>query len=153
MKKTLITIIGLAVFTSVKAQQQAPRSPNDTSGIILKPKPDTSSVDQPPVFSVVEHEPKFPGGIKKFYKFLQNNLRYPAEAFKKNIQGNVFITFIVEKDGSLTDIKVVHGIGGGCDEEAVRVMKMSPKWIPGTQNSHTVRVFYTTSISFTLQSR
>jgi len=77
----------------------------------------------------------------------------PWEALKKNIQGKVFITFVVEKDGSLTDIKIVRGIGGGCDEEAVRVMKMSPKWNPGTQNNHTVRVFYTTPISFTLQSR
>ena len=104
-------------------------------------------------FFVVVHEPEFPGGTKKFYKFLQNNIRYQAVAHEKRIQGKVFITFVVEKDGSLTDIKVVHGIGGGCDEESVRVMKMSPKWNPGTQNNHTVRVFYAVPISFTLQSR
>lgn len=143
--------MGLVAFTAVKAQQSAPKS-GDTNAEI-KIDPDTSSTRKSPIFTAVEHEPEFPGGMQKFSKFLQNSIRYPAEAHDKNIQGKVFITFVVEKDGSLTDIKVVRGIGGGCDEEAVRVMKLSPKWNPGTQNSHTVRVFYTIPLSFTQTSR
>lgn len=152
MKKTLITVIGLVAFTAVKAQQSAPKSGDPNSEIKID-APVTSSEGKSPIFTAVEHEPEFPGGMEKFYKFLQYNIRYPAEAHDKNIQGKVFITFVVEKDGSLTDIKVVRGIGGGCDEEAVRVMKMSPKWNPGTQNNKTVRVFYTMPLSFTLASR
>lgn len=102
------------------------------------------------IFTAVEQEPTFAGGIEAFYKFLQNNIRYPTKAFENKIQGKVFISFVVERDGSLTDIKVVRGIGGGCDEEAKRVISISPKWKPGIQNSKPVRVQYTMPISFTL---
>jgi len=105
------------------------------------------------IFTAVEAEPSFPGGIEMFYRFLQYNIRYPAKAFEDKIQGKVFISFVVEKDGSLTDIKVLRGIGGGCDEEAVRVMKTSPKWRPGIQNGRPVRVQYTMPISFTAIKR
>jgi len=104
------------------------------------------------IFAAVEKEPEFAGGIEKFYAYLQKNIHYPAVAKENNVQGKVFVTFVVEKDGSLTDIKTVRGIGSGCDEEAVRVLKNSPRWKPGIQNGRQVRVQYTMPISFTLQS-
>lgn len=105
------------------------------------------------IFSAVDQAPSFPDDMGKFYKFLQNNVRYPADAAMKNVQGKVFLTFVVEKDGSLTDIRVLRGIGSGCDEEAVRVLKLSPKWNPGMQNNRPVRVQYTMPISFALEKR
>ncbi|HVV55611.1 MAG TPA: TonB family protein [Mucilaginibacter sp.] len=104
------------------------------------------------IFTSVEKEPEFAGGIEKFYAYLQKNMHYPAIARENNVQGKVYVTFVVEKDGSLTDIKVLRGIGSGCDEEAVRVLKNSPKWTPGIQNGRSVRVQYTMPISFILQS-
>jgi protein TonB len=103
------------------------------------------------IFTNVEVLPTFPGGIEQFGKFLSKNLRYPPVARDAGIQGRVFCQFVVEKDGSLTDIKVVRGIGGGCDEEAVRVLKNSPRWNPGVQNGRNVRVSYTIPIFFQLQ--
>ncbi|HTN21998.1 MAG TPA: TonB family protein [Pelobium sp.] len=103
------------------------------------------------VFTNVEVLPSFPGGIQAFRKFLAENLRYPKVAHDANIQGRVFCQFVVEKDGSLSNIKVVRGIGGGCDEEAVRVLAISPKWNPGMQNGRIVRVSYTIPIFFQLK--
>lgn len=104
------------------------------------------------IFAAVEKEPAFPGGIDKFYAYLQKNVKYPAVAKENNVQGKVFVTFVVEKDGSLTDLKIARGIGSGCDEEAIRVLKASPHWTPGIQNGTKVRVQYTISVNFTLQT-
>jgi len=95
-------------------------------------------------------EPMFKGGIDAFYKFLQANVRYPKEAKKHNIQGKVILTFVVNKDGTLSDIKVIKGIGGGCDEESIRVLQQSPQWEPGVQFGLPVRVHYSMPLSFTL---
>ncbi|MBV8390031.1 MAG: energy transducer TonB [Mucilaginibacter sp.] len=102
------------------------------------------------IFTAVEQEPTFPGGIEKFYNFLQSNIRYPVAAFKNKVQGRVFISFIVERDGSLSDVRVVRGIGSGCDEEAARVISISPRWKSGIQNGRPVRVAYTIPVSFDL---
>jgi len=104
------------------------------------------------IFTAVEQEPSFPGGIEKFYAYLGRNIHYPAVAKENNVQGKVFLTFVVERDGSLTDIKVLRGIGSGCDEEAVRVLKAAPKWKAGIQNGRPVRVQYNVPITFTLTS-
>ncbi len=104
------------------------------------------------IFTAVEKEPNFPGGEAAFASYLGKNIHYPAIAKENNVQGKVFLSFVVERDGSLTDIRVVRGIGSGCDDEAVRVLKASPKWRPGIQNGRPVRVAYTIPISFTLQS-
>jgi TonB family protein len=114
---------------------------------------DSLGYDPNKVFSAVEREPSFVGGMEKFYKFLEGIIRYPDVAKRYNVQGKVFITFVVEKDGSLTDIRVVRGVGSGCDEEAVRVMARSPKWNPGMQNGRPVRVQYIMPISFSLVSQ
>ena len=108
--------------------------------------------DDNKIFTAVENEPSYPGGIEKFYAYLGKNIRYPAVAKENNVSGKVFVTFVVEKDGSLTDVKVVRGIGSGCDEEAMRVLKASPKWKAGIQNGRPVRVQYTMPINFALQT-
>ena len=102
------------------------------------------------IFTSVEQSPEFPGGEAAFGKYLLKNVRYPAIAKENNVQGKVFLNFVVEKDGSVTDIKVVRGIGSGCDDEAIRVLKNSPHWKPGIQNGRAVRVYYTVPISFAL---
>ncbi|MDB5285563.1 MAG: hypothetical protein JWR05_512 [Mucilaginibacter sp.] len=103
------------------------------------------------VFTMVEQAPSFQGGEKAFGQFLAKSIGYPQKARENNVQGKVVATFIVEPDGELTDIKIVRGIGGGADEESVRVLKMSPKWEPGIQNGHKVRVQYTVPIQFALK--
>jgi hypothetical protein len=103
-----------------------------------------------PIFITVEKEPEFKGGILEFYRFLSKNIKYPDAMLKKNVQGKVFISLTVEKDGSLSDIKPVRDIGFGAAEEAIRVLKLSPKWEPGYQNGQRVRVRYTLPISFAI---
>lgn len=95
----------------------------------------------------IEVKPDFPGGIEKFYKYVGNNYRAPEE---EGLKGKVYVTFVVEKDGSLTDIKVIRDIGYGTGQEAVRVLKKCPKWNPGEQNGKKVRVLY--SLPITIQS-
>ncbi len=99
-------------------------------------------------FASVEVLPEFEGGMAGLGAYLQKTLKYPEEARKNNIQGRVILSFVVEKDGSLTEIKVLRGIGGGADEESVRVLSESPKWKPGIQNGRPVRVAYTMPIFF-----
>jgi protein TonB len=84
-------------------------------------------------------------------RYLQESIKYPEEAKELGIQGRVFVTFVVEVDGSITDVRVLRGIGGGCDEEAVRVVKAMPKWVPGKQRGVPVRVQFNLPIKFTLQ--
>ncbi|PTQ95705.1 TonB family protein [Mucilaginibacter yixingensis] len=104
--------------------------------------------EQEEIYSKIEQSAEFPGGIDSFFKFMSKNLKYPPDAKKNNVQGKVFLTFVVEKDGSLTDIKVVRGIGYGCDEEAIRVMKLSPKWNAAMHDNKPVRQQYTIPILF-----
>ncbi len=104
------------------------------------------------VFTNVEVFPEFPGGMEAFYKFLSKNLVYPPMSRENNIQGRVTVNFVVEKDGSLTDIKVLRGVPGGEDlnQEAIRILKKSPKWKAGVQNGRPVRVSYSVPIMFQL---
>jgi TonB family protein len=95
-------------------------------------------------------DPSFKGGTNAFYGFLQHNMHYPAVAKENNVQGKVLMTFVVNKNGQLSNLKIVRGIGSGCDEEVIRVMNASPPWIPATQFGMPVRVPYTMPISFTL---
>ena len=102
------------------------------------------------IYFMVETAPEFPGGAAAFNTYLGNNIRYPIVARKNGTQGRVIITFIVDINGSLTDVKVARGIGDGCDEEAVRVLKLCPAWTAGMQNGKPVRVVYTVPLSFGL---
>jgi len=107
-------------------------------------------VQEQEIFQVVENAPAFPGGDIARMKFLQDNIKYPAMARESGIQGTVYVTFVVERNGSVTDVKILRGIGGGCDEEAVRVVKNMPKWEPGKQRGKPVRVQFNMPIRFTL---
>ncbi|WP_426667635.1 M56 family metallopeptidase [Mucilaginibacter sp. McL0603] len=104
------------------------------------------------VYTAVDKVPSFPGGTDKFYAFLRTNIKYPAEMRQKKIEGKVFISFIVEEDGSLSNIKILKEPGYGSGKEAARVLGMSPKWVPGMQKNQKVRVAYTMPISFTLKA-
>ena len=109
------------------------------------------SAEETQIFMVVESMPEFPGGEPSLYKYLAENIKYPQMAKESGIQGRVFVTFVVERDGSVTDVRVLRGIGGGCDEEAIRVVKAMPKWTPGKQRGKSVRVQYNLPVKFTLQ--
>ena len=86
-----------------------------------------------------------------FSAYLAKNMKYPAVAQENNIQGRVIVKFVVNPDGSISDVTVVRGIGGGCDEEAKRVVQAAPKWKPGKQNGKAVPVYFTLPITFNLQ--
>lgn len=102
------------------------------------------------IFTVVESMPGFPGGEVAMKRYLAENIQYPQMARESGIQGRVFVTFVVEKDGNVTDVKVLRGIGGGCDEEAIRVIKNMPKWQAGKQRGKPVRVQFNMPIMFKL---
>jgi protein TonB len=112
---------------------------------------DEESAEEAQIFMVVESMPAYPGGDAALYNFLAENIKYPQMAKESGIQGRVFVTFVVERDGSVTDVRVLRGIGGGCDEEAIRVVKSMPKWTPGKQRGKAVRVQYNLPVKFTLQ--
>jgi protein TonB len=103
------------------------------------------------VFKVVEQMPQFPDGEAALFKFINDNIKYPAVARENGIEGKVFVKFIVEADGSVTNVEVVRDIGGGCGEEAMRVVKKFPKWNPGKQRGRPVRVFFNLPVQFRLQ--
>ncbi|MFW5974866.1 MAG: energy transducer TonB [Bacteroidota bacterium] len=107
--------------------------------------------DEEKIFMVVEKQPTFPGGEQARKQYLADNIEYPQLARESGIQGTVYVTFVVETDGSITDVRVLRGIGGGCDEEAVRVVEEMPKWEPGEQRGKPVRVQFQMPIRFTLQ--
>jgi len=117
----------------------------------IPPSDDDEEVVEAEIFTVVESMPSFPGGMGELMKFLGQNINYPTLAKESGIQGRVFINFVVEPNGSISNVKVLRGIGGGCDEEAVRVVKSMPKWSPGKQRGKPVRVSYNFPVKFTLQ--
>lgn len=100
--------------------------------------------------STVGTVPKFPGGAQALTEYLKTNLKYPAEAEANDIEGKVYVGFIVEKDGSLSNLQIINGIDSGCNEEAMRVLRSSPPWQPGIFNGNPVRTAYTLAIPFQL---
>lgn len=102
------------------------------------------------VFLSVEENPEFPGGPAKLLEYIQKNLEYPEAARENEIQGRVFVGFIVEEDGSVSNVKILRGIGYGCDEEAIRLVYSLPKFKPGKQRGKPIRVAYTLPIVFKL---
>lgn len=107
--------------------------------------------DEQVIWQVVEQDPEFPGGVEALYKYIQQNIKYPQLAKENDITGRVFVTFVVERDGSVSNVKAARDIGGGCGAEAVRVVKSLPKWTPGKQRGKAVRAAYTLPVNFTLQ--
>ena len=111
------------------------------------PKPEVSNK----VFDVVEEMPHFPGGPAALQAFLSSNTKYPVVAQENGVQGRVIVSFVVERDGSITDVKVVRSVDPSLDREATRVVKSMPRWSPGKQNGSAVRVKYTVPVLFRLQ--
>ncbi len=101
--------------------------------------------------TIVEQMPEFKGGVEELNKFLHDNIKYPQLAREEGIQGKVFVTFVVSKTGKITNVKLLRGIGGGCDDEAIRVVKMMPDWKPGRQNGSTTAVQFNLPVQFNLQ--
>lgn len=103
------------------------------------------------IFTIVEENPQFPGGDEGRMKFFKDNMKYPEEAKKQGIQGVIFVTFVIETDGRVTDARILRGLGYGLEEEALRVVNMMPNWIPGKQRGENVRVQFNMPIRFTLE--
>ncbi len=103
------------------------------------------------IYTMVETMPEFTGGQEKLFEYLRTNIKYPAQAREENISGRVYATFVVDLDGKIRQVKIVRGIGGGCDEETLRVVKKMPDWIPGRQNGLPVKVQYNLPLNFNLR--
>lgn len=116
--------------------------------VIAEPKVED---EQPMNIAMVEQKPEFPGGEAAMYKYLGDNIVYPSAASEEGIQGRVVVEFVVGKDGSITNVKVVRPRHPALDKEAVRVIKSMPKWIPGRNNGQPVKVTYTLPVTFKLQ--
>jgi protein TonB len=117
----------------------------------IPPEVEEEEIQEDEIFTVVESMPEYPGGMGELMKYLATSIKYPPLAKESGIQGRVFINFVVEPDGSISNVKVLRGIGGGCDEEAMRVVENMPKWKPGKQRGKPVRVSYNLPVKFTLQ--
>ena len=102
------------------------------------------------IYTVIEVAPEFPGGVDSMYAFISRNIKYPEEALKNNVSGNVYVTFVVEKDGQITSTRLLRDIGAGCGQEALRVVRSMPKWKPGTSQGKPKRVQFNLPFVFTL---
>jgi TonB family protein len=142
----IISVVFSFTFSAkVIAQEQKKESPVTNENKTIK-----SDEQKNQVFTVVEKMPSYPGGEEARIKYFTENLKYPPEARQKGVTGKVFVTYVIEEDGSISNVKVLRGIGGGCDEEAVRVISMMPKWNPGMQRGKAVRVQFNLPVNFVL---
>ena len=130
---------------------------DEVGGEVLKAKEEIAAPEPPKpveenkVFDVVEQMPSFPGGMGALMSWLSQNIKYPVIAAENGVQGRVIVQFVVEKDGSITDVKVAKSVDPSLDKEAARVVSAMPKWTPGKQNGSAVRVKYTVPVTFKLQ--
>ena len=129
---------------------------DEAAGEVLKAKeviaqPEPPKEEETKVFDVVEQMPSFPGGPQALFEYLSKNIKYPPVAEENGVQGRVIVSFVVERDGSITDVRVVKSVDPSLDKEAQRVVKSMPRWIPGKQNGSAVRVKYTVPVTFRLQ--
>ena len=129
---------------------------DEAGGEVLKAKeviaqPEPPKEEETKFFDVVEVMPSFPGGQAALFEWLSKNIKYPVVAEENGVQGRVIVTFVVERNGSITDVQVVKSVDPSLDKEAVRVVKAMPHWIPGKQNGSAVRVKFTVPVTFRLQ--
>lgn len=154
MRQLLSCCLLFFAFSAVHAQEEAPDIrllPVTDEPVIMGPAATPQIPDSNQVLIVVEEMPSFPGGIPALFAFVSQELRYPEEARKKRVEGKVLMMFVVERDGSISDIKVIRGIGSGCDQEAVRVVQQMPPWKPGQHGGKPMRVQYSLPVTFKLQ--
>ncbi|WP_028902418.1 MULTISPECIES: energy transducer TonB [unclassified Prevotella] len=134
MKKVLVmALMALFGLTTVSAQKTVVAKKNQQ------------------VFDVVEQMPEYPGGMAAMVEYLSKNVKYPADAEKKKVEGKVFVTFVVDTDGSITDVTLMKKVFPSLDAEAMRVISAMPKWVPGKQRGQVVRVRFTVPIMFRLK--
>ncbi len=131
----------------VKGNDEAEGEVLKAKELIAEEKP---KEEETKVFDVVEQMPQFPGGQQALFEYLSKHIKYPVIAEENGVQGRVIVTFVVERDGSITDVKVVKSVDPSLDKEATRVVKGMPHWIPGKQNGSAVRVKYTVPVTFRL---
>lgn len=124
---------------------------DDTEIQVVEIEEAEEEIDEPEIFMIVEQMPEFPGGEAALHSYLQKNIKYPPVARENGISGTVYVNFVVTETGAITDIKILRGIGGGCDEEAVRVIKAMPSWKPGKQRGKAVKVSFNCPINFKLR--
>ena len=138
-----------------KVEESTIQASDDTQAAVeVKYTPvevEEEEVDEQEIFTVVEEMPSFPGGMGECMKFLAKNIKYPTVAQENGVQGRVIVQFVINRDGSIVDAKVVRGVDPYLDKEALRVIKMMPKWSPGKQRGKEVRVKYTLPVMFRLQ--
>jgi TonB family protein len=142
--------ISILLFLSISFP---PQIVAQDAGKVSETKSEIKKTDQPQeeaVFTVVEKMPEYPGGEDARIKFMVENIKYPEQAKKNGIQGVVFVSYVVEKDGKISNVKTIRGIGGGCDEEAERVISLMPNWNPGIQKGQPVRVQFNLPVRFSL---
>lgn len=127
---------------------------NKRQEVAYTPPPPPKKVEEATeeIFVVVEKQPEFPGGLTAMMKFLNDNIRYPVIAQENGIQGRVTCNFVVERDGSITDVQISRGVDPSLDKEAIRVIQSMPKWKPGEQRGKPVRVRFTLPVVFRLQN-
>lgn len=146
-------IVEEKIETSESTDQAITGPTAPVSGPVMAgpPAPVQEESDEGEIFEVVEQNPSFPGGEQKLFEWLTKNLKYPSIAQENGIQGRVMVSFVVNKDGSVVDPKVIRSVDPSLDKEAIRVVSAMPKWIPGKQRGKTVRVKYSLPVSFRLQ--
>ena len=152
----VLPAFALLVAGNISCSQDASQTEDAKEEVVAPVSPEAKeapadSTAKEEVFMVAEQMPEFPGGMKELLKFLQNNLKYPENAMKNNVQGRVIVQFVVEKDGTLTEFKVARSVDPDLDAEALRVLQIMPKWKPGMQRGKIVRVKFTVPVSFKLQ--
>ncbi|MCC6839797.1 MAG: TonB family protein [Flavobacteriales bacterium] len=154
-------------FVAVEASDEPVEEPPPTQEDLSETTASTTTqegqkIDAPPPppppveeeafdLAAVQEQPEFPGGMAKMYQYLQNNTKYPDMEFDAGIQGKVFVEFVVERDGDISDVKVRRGVSPGLDKEAVRAVKSMPKWSPGKMNGKPVKVRFTIPVDFKLK--
>lgn len=152
----VLPAFALLVAGNISCSQDASQTENAKEEVVAPVSPEAKeapadSTAKEEVFMVAEQMPEFPGGMKEMLKFLQENVKYPENAMKNNVQGRVIVQFVIEKDGTPTEFKVLRSVDPDLDAEALRVMKAMPKWKPGMQKGQVVRVKFTVPVSFKLQ--
>lgn len=152
MKKIIaLSALLLLLDSNLKAQNVVnPTNEKDNITILRAVGDDSTVSDKEKVYQVVEQQPSFPGGREELFKYLAYNVRYPIDAAKNKIEGRVLVTFVVEHDGSISNVNVANSVYPSLDKESIRVVSGMPKWIPGKDNGKTIRVKYTIPITFRL---
>ncbi len=150
---TLINIVedNVIIEDDILVNTEADQSTEVNTYVPPVVEKEEQTVQEEEIFTIVEEQPEFPGGEEARIKFITENIKYPQIAKENGIEGKVFITFVVEKDGSISNVRLLRDIGGGCGEEAIRVVKAMPKWKPGKQRGQAVRVQFNMPINFVLQ--